>query len=703
MNLSLRTWGIRARLYLAFGAIAGLTVAASLAAYLVLAGVDATMHAITQRDVPQAVHGMALAARAQALASQARGLLLVADQQQRQQRRDDLAKARDDVARSLSEVGAVPALRERVGKLNEQLDRLDAVVVQRLAAAARLEATLAAAEKARADVLTVLTPAWDLVRGDIDTASMNIGGTNEEVTKALLQLVSNDIPLSQAMADLSSDSNAMLGLLLRARQVPTTGELSKLRSDMDALVQRLQERIDTAETLKSTPGLRSAVDALIGFGTKPDNVFTRREAELGALTAGRQALGDASEEAARLAAEVDAEVAAGQKAIAASTAESDARIGLGLSIMTGLAVVGVTLSVLIGWLYIGRNLVARVVALNGTMVRLSQGDLTAEAARSRDDDEIAHMAATVAVFRDGMIRADRLTAERAAAQTATEARAQRLDSLTGGFEGQVGGLVGLVSSAASQLQLTARTMTGTASDTTQQAANVASAAEEASANVQMVASAAEELAASIGEITRQVAQSAKVAGKAVEDARHTDAVVRDLAEGARKIGDVVDLISNIAGQTNLLALNATIEAARAGDAGKGFAVVASEVKSLATQTAKATEDIGRQIAQIQGSTNEAVTSIQSIGATIGEVSAITSAIAAAVEEQGAATREIARNVQQASVGTQSVTSNIAGVGAGATSTDTAANEVLNAAGALSQQAEALNRAVTTFIREVKVA
>ncbi len=703
MNLSLRTWGIRARLYLAFGTIASLTVAASVAAYLVLVGVDATMHAITQRDVPQAVHGMVLAARAQALASQARGLLLVTDQQQRRQRLDDLAKVRDDVARSLSELGSVPSLRERVGKLNEQLDRLDGMVANRLTVAARLDSTLAAAEKARAGVLMVLTPAWDSVRGDIDTASMNIGGTGEDVTKALLQLVSNDIPLSQAMADLSSDSNAMLGLLLRARQVPVAGELVRLRGDMDALVQRLQERIDTAETLKSTPGLRSAVDALIAFGTKPDNVFAMREAELGALTAGRQALGDASEEAARLGTEVDAAVAAGQAAIAASTAASDGQIGLGLWIMAGLAAIGVTLSLLIGWLYIGRNLVARVVALNGAMVRLSQGDLTAEAARSREDDEIAHMASTVAVFRDGMIRADRLTAERAAAQTATEARAQRLDSLTSGFEGQVGGLVGLVSSAASQLQVTARTMTGTASETTQQAANVASAAEEASANVPMVASAAEELAASIGEITRQVAQSAKVAGKAVDDARHTDAVVRELAEGARKIGDVVDLISNIAGQTNLLALNATIEAARAGDAGKGFAVVASEVKSLATQTAKATEDIGRQIAQIQGATNEAVTSIQSIGATIGEVSAITAAIASAVEEQGAATREIARNVQQASVGTQSVTTNIAGVGAGATSTDSAANEVLAAAGALSQQAEALNGAVTAFIRGVKAA
>jgi methyl-accepting chemotaxis protein len=176
-----------------------------------------------------------------------------------------------------------------------------------------------------------------------------------------------------------------------------------------------------------------------------------------------------------------------------------------------------------------------------------------------------------------------------------------------------------------------------------------------------------------------------------------------LSEGAHAIGEVVGLISNIAAQTNLLALNATIEAARAGDAGKGFAVVASEVKSLASQTARATEDIGRQIAQIQGSTLDAVTSIQSIGATIGEVSEIAATIAAAVEEQGAATQEIARNVQQASAGTLAVTTNIAGVGQGANDTGAAAAEVLDAASALSRQAEQLNGVVASFIRDVKAA
>ncbi|MEI7713795.1 MAG: globin-coupled sensor protein [Rhodospirillales bacterium] len=280
---------------------------------------------------------------------------------------------------------------------------------------------------------------------------------------------------------------------------------------------------------------------------------------------------------------------------------------------------------------------------------------------------------------------------------------QRMEDLTQSFGSRVGQMVGLVSSAATELQSTAQSMTATAEHSMSKAANVASAAEEASVAVQTVASSAEELSASIAEISRQVAQSAKIAGKAANDAKHTDTVVRALADGARSIGEVVGLISNIAGQTNLLALNATIEAARAGDAGKGFAVVASEVKSLATQTAKATEQIGQQIGQIQTATNEAVAAIQSIGATIAEVNEIAAAIAAAVEQQGAATQEIARNVQQTAAGTQDVTLNIAGVSEGAGQTGAAASEVLSAAGELSRQSEQLTVEVGRFIADVKAA
>jgi methyl-accepting chemotaxis protein len=282
-------------------------------------------------------------------------------------------------------------------------------------------------------------------------------------------------------------------------------------------------------------------------------------------------------------------------------------------------------------------------------------------------------------------------------------RGRRVDALLRAFEGKTGSLVGLVASAATKLEATARSMTETTGETKRQAAEVAGAVETASVNVQTVAAAAEELSASVGEIARQVTQSSEIAERAVADANRTDGIVKTLAAGAQKIGEVVGLISAIAGQTNLLALNATIEAARAGDAGKGFAVVAAEVKGLANQTAKATDDIRQQVAQIQVATKEAVTAIEAISQTIGELSQIATAIASAVEEQGAATQEIARNVHEAATATQRVSSTISGVSRGATQTGTAATEVLGAASDLSRQAEQLSGEVQHFIGDVKAA
>jgi len=283
------------------------------------------------------------------------------------------------------------------------------------------------------------------------------------------------------------------------------------------------------------------------------------------------------------------------------------------------------------------------------------------------------------------------------------AKRDRLDGKLKSFEATASRIVGVVAAAATQLQSTARGLNESAGRTTQQVVNVASGAEEASVNVQTVASAAEQLTASIAEISRRVSDSSRVSAKVAEDAKRTDGVVRALAEGAQRIGDVVGLISTIAGQTNLLALNATIEAARAGDAGKGFAVVASEVKNLATQTGKATEDIRQQIAQIQAATREAVESIQGIASTIEEVSQIATSISSAVEQQGAATQEIARNVEQAAAGTRDVTSNISGVQTGVAETSNSAAQVLAASGQLATQAEGLRHEITRFISDMKAA
>jgi len=380
-------------------------------------------------------------------------------------------------------------------------------------------------------------------------------------------------------------------------------------------------------------------------------------------------------------------------------------------------VVALAIGVALAWL-IGNGIANPIRHMTEIMQRLAKGDNEVEIAGAERADEIGDMAETVEVFKQNAIEAERLRGEQEESRKqaeklreeqeetkrqAEEDRRNGMLQLADGFESSVKGVVELVASASTEMESTAQSMSNTAEDAQTRTSEVAAASEQASANVQTVASAAEELSSSIDEISRRVTHSAEISGKAVEAAENTNQTIRDLADAAQKIGEVVDLINDIANQTNLLALNATIEAARAGDAGKGFAVVASEVKNLASQTAQATEDISAQIGAIQGTTQEAVGAIEGIGTTISEMNDIATTIASAVEEQGAATGEISRNVQEAATGTESVNHNISNVSTASAETGESAGEVLKSAQELSQQSETLRSEVDKFLAEVRAA
>jgi methyl-accepting chemotaxis protein len=365
------------------------------------------------------------------------------------------------------------------------------------------------------------------------------------------------------------------------------------------------------------------------------------------------------------------------------------------------------LALLLGGLiafFVGRSIVRPVVGMTEAMDKLAGGDTRVEIPGRENTDQIGSMAKAVEVFKQNAIERIRLEDEQKQTELrAAEQRKAEMHKLAASFEAAVGSIVNNVSSAATELEAAATTLTHTAENTQQLSSVVASASEEASSNVQSVASCTEELTASVNEISRQVQESSRIAGEAVAQARQTDVRINELSQAAARIGDVVKLITAVAEQTNLLALNATIEAARAGEAGRGFAVVAAEVKTLAAQTAKATDEISAQIASMQTATDVSVTAIKEIGTTIGRISEIATTIASAVEEQGAATQEISRNVQQAASGTTQVAANIVEVNQGAGETGSASSQVLSSARALSTEGNKLKIEVDKFLATVRAA